>query len=267
MPIYLPSDAWHLFILLLPVFSLSSPPPTSLLSLCLGDDACAKWPILPCPIDQSAASIAACDQSEACIGHPRIVTRHYIIDPGWPWTLDSLTITITRSPDKYGAQCQHQKWAGLHYYAHISHAHWIPDFDTPTYISLLLQFLIQLWASFVCPSSILILTPLTRVQLVAGHDHDALLTAGDMSDLWLIIWSPFVCPVCPHSLCSLLCVSKWPKLSLSPTLKLYPALRGSADLCFLCLDVRMLFCKRFDPTFTVTLLDTWQRCPGCALCQ
>ena len=37
-----------------------------------------------------------------------IVTMRYITDPGWPWTLDSGTITITRSPDKYGGTDRHQ---------------------------------------------------------------------------------------------------------------------------------------------------------------
>ena len=153
---------------------------------------------------------------------------------------------------------------------HLSPAHWTPDFDRPTYFSLtgfISMCLIQFRASFVYPS-ILILTPITLVQ--PGHDHDALLTAGEMSgpalgpdwssDRHLSAQSALT--LC--SLLSLLSISQWPEPS---------SLCSFTQRCRLkslfCVLIWECFCKRFDPTFTVTLLDTWQRCPspGCALCQ
>ena len=44
---------------------------------------CANWPILPCDMVTNQRPVRGlCDQSEGSIAHPRIVTRHYIIDPG-----------------------------------------------------------------------------------------------------------------------------------------------------------------------------------------
>ena len=44
---------------------------------------CANWPILPCDMVTNQRPVwGLCDQSEGSIAHPRIVTRHYIIDPG-----------------------------------------------------------------------------------------------------------------------------------------------------------------------------------------
>ena len=119
---------------------------------------------------------------------------------------------------------------------HLSPAHWTPDFDRPTYVSLtgfISMCLIQFRASFVYPS-ILILTPITRVQLGPWYPSYSRGDVRPRTGSWLIIWSPFVRPVCSHSLQS---PQYLPMTWAIITLQLCPAVQALESV--LCLDMRM----------------------------
>ena len=77
---------------------------------------------------------------------------------------------------------------------------------------------------------------------------------------------PHICPPCvsSHSECPLSPTVQWPKLSSLQLYWRWAALVSTRSL--FCVLIWECFCKRFDPTFTVTLLDTWQPLPQPWLC-